>query len=98
MSAAVIVYSTHRALRVLGPAMLLVLAGCAGDRVKDLGGGTHSLTVCSDAGLTNPQVQASQAADRFCRKTGETAAVVKLDEVTCPTAATVATTVVFACR
>ena len=98
MNATVIRCSRHRARRLIGAGVLLVLAGCAGDRVKDLGGGTHSVTVCSDAGLTNPQVQASQAADRFCHKSGETAAVVKLDEVTCPTAATVATTVVFACR
>jgi hypothetical protein len=78
--------------------VLLVLAGCGGERVKDLGGGRHSVTVCSEANLTNPQVKASQVADKFCLKSGESAVVEKLDEVTCPTAAAAATTVVFACR
>jgi hypothetical protein len=98
MSAAVIGPGKLRSPRLIAVGVLLVLAGCGGDRVKDLGGGRHSVTACSEADLTNPQVKASQAADRFCRKSGQSAVVEKLDEVNCPTAAAAATTVVFACR
>lgn len=78
--------------------VLLTLAGCASDHVKDLGGGQHSITVCSDADLTNPQVKAAHAADKFCRKSGEAAVVDRLDDGSCAKGATAATTVVFACR
>jgi len=98
MSAAVTGRGKRLDPRLIGAAVLLALAGCAGDRVKDLGGGRHSVTVCSEADLTNPQVKAAQAADKFCRKSSQTAVVEKLDDVTCPTAAAAAITVVFACR
>jgi hypothetical protein len=88
----------RRIRRLIGSAMLLALGSCGGDPVKDLGGGKHSVTVCSDADLTNPQVKATQAADKFCRKSGEAAVVEKLDEVSCPKAAAAATTVVCMCR
>jgi hypothetical protein len=98
MSAAIISSGRLAASRFIGVGALLVLAACGGDRVKDLGGGRHSVTVCSEANLTNPQVTASRAADRFCGKSGQTPVVERLDEVNCPTAPAAATTVVFACR
>ena len=98
MSATVTGPGKHLARRLIGAGVLLALAACGGERVKDLGDGRHSVTVCSEANLTNPQVKASQVADRFCRKSGEAAVVEKMDDVTCPSAAAAATAVVFACR
>lgn len=78
--------------------VLLLLAGCAGEQTEDLGGGKYTVSACSDAGLTNPQVGAVRAADRYCGKFGEAAVVERFDEQSCGKPATAATAVVFSCR
>jgi hypothetical protein len=78
---------------------LLALAGCARDRVKDLGGGRHSITACSEAGLTNPQVQVVRAADNYCGKYGQAAVVQRFEPESCPSAAaSAAIAAEFICR
>jgi hypothetical protein len=78
---------------------LLTLAGCAREQVRDLGGGRHSITACSDAGLTNPQVQAVHAADHYCGKYGQAAVVQRFEPESCPgAAASAAIAAEFTCR
>jgi hypothetical protein len=79
-------------------ALILVLTGCAGERVKDLGEGRHSLTVCSEDGITNSQVAANRAADNYCAKSALEAVVESFDEQECPNSRASATRVVFICR
>jgi hypothetical protein len=74
------------------------LAGCAGDQVKDLGGGKHSVSACSESGLTNPQVQAVRAADNYCGKFDQVSVVERFEPDACPKPATSAMAVVFSCR
>ena len=81
-----------------GIVLLLMLAGCGSEPVKDLGGGHHSVSACSDAGVTNPQVRAVAAADRYCHKFGEAAVVDRFDEEVCSRPSTTATAAVFTCR
>lgn len=81
-----------------GLVLLLLLSGCAGERVKDLGEGMHSVSACSDDGLINPQVAAAQAADRFCEKDGREAVVDTFETQACPRSDVATTRVVFACR
>jgi hypothetical protein len=78
--------------------LLVVLAGCSGDQVRDLGGGKHSVSACSDSGLTNPQVNAVRAADHYCGKFDQVSVVERFEPDTCPTPATSAMAVVFSCR
>ncbi len=78
--------------------LLLILGGCAGERVKDLGDGMHSVTACSDDRITNSQVAATRAADNYCEKTGREAVVDTFDDQACPKADMSTTRVVFACR
>ncbi|HYC09238.1 MAG TPA: hypothetical protein VEC10_06330 [Steroidobacteraceae bacterium] len=78
--------------------VLGALAGCAGDQVKDLGAGKHSVSACSDSGLTNPQVNAVRAADHYCGKFDQVSVVERFEPDTCPTPATSAMAVVFSCR
>ncbi|HTT36330.1 MAG TPA: hypothetical protein VLV29_08660 [Steroidobacteraceae bacterium] len=78
--------------------LLGALAGCAGGQVKDLGGGKHSVSACSDSGLTNPQVNAVRAADHYCGKFDQVSVVERFEPDTCPTPATSAMAVVFSCR
>jgi len=77
---------------------LSMLTGCAGTKVKDLGDGQHSVSACSDSGLTNPQVTAVRAADNYCGKFGQVSVVERFEPDRCPTAATSATALVFTCR
>jgi hypothetical protein len=81
-----------------GALVLSTLAGCAGSQVKDLGGGQHSISACSDSGLTNPQVKAVRAADNYCGKFDQVSVVDRFEPETCPKGATAATAVVFSCR
>ena len=80
--------STARDMKWISPILevlvALTIVGCAHDQVRDLGGGTHSITACSDAGVTNPQVMAVRAADKYCARFGQSAAVQKLDSKACP--------------
>jgi len=76
---------------------LLTLAGCAASQVKDLGDGKRSISACSDAGLTNPQVKAVQAADGYCGHFGQVAVVDRFDEGSCGKQSTSAT-LIFTCR
>jgi hypothetical protein len=78
--------------------LLGALAGCAGEQVRDLGGGKHSVSACSDSGLTNPQVNAVRAADHYCGKFDQVSVVERFEPDTCPTPATSAMAVVFTCR
>jgi len=78
--------------------LLWMLAGCAGDQVKDLGDGKHSVSACSESGLTNPQVNAVRAADHYCGKFDQVSVVERFEPDTCPTPATSAMAVVFTCR
>ena len=78
--------------------LLAALAGCAGDQVRDLGGGKHSVSACSDSGLTNPQVNAVRAADHYCGKFDQVSVVERFEPDTCQTPATSAMAVVFSCR
>ena len=78
--------------------LLLILGGCAGERVKDLGDGMHSVTACSDDHITNSQVAATRAADSYCEKSGKEAVVDTFDDQACPKANMSTTRVVFACR
>jgi hypothetical protein len=88
-----------RWIAVIGAELVvLALAGCAGDQIKELGGGRHSVSACSDSGLTNPQVKAVQAADKYCGKFGQMAVVQKFDADSCAKAATTAVTAEFTCR
>ena len=87
------IVSTALLLGLLG-----ALAGCAGDQVKDLGGGKHSVSACSDSGLTNPQVNAVRAADHYCGRFDQAPVVERFEPDTCPTPATSAMAVVFSCR
>jgi hypothetical protein len=78
---------------------LLTLTGCAREQVRDLGGGRHSVTACSEAGLTNPQVQAVHAADHYCGKYGQAAVVQRFEPESCPSAAaSAAIAAEFICR
>jgi hypothetical protein len=79
-------------------ALLVILVGCTGERVKDLGHGMHSVTACSDDRITNSQVAATQAANKYCEKTGKEAVVDTFDDQSCPKADMSTTRVVFACR
>jgi hypothetical protein len=87
------------AVAIGGTALLLwTLAGCAGGQVKDLGGGQHSVSACSESGLTNPQVNAVRAADQYCGKFDQMSVVERFEPDTCPKPATSALAVVFTCR
>jgi Tfp pilus assembly protein PilP len=77
---------------------LLTLAGCAGERVKDLGDGMHSVTACAEDRITNSQVLATRAANQYCEKTGREAVVDTFDDQACPKSEMSTTRVVFACR
>jgi len=83
---------------IVSTGLLLGAVGCAGDPVKDLGGGKHSVSACSDSGLTNPQVNAVRAADHYCGKFDQVSVVERFEPDTCPTPATSAMAVVFRCR
>ena len=85
-------------MKYLGIALLLVLAGCSGQRVKDLGEGLHSVDACADDALINSQVTATKTADKYCEKTGQEAVVSTFDTQSCPRSDASATRVVFACR
>lgn len=78
--------------------LLLMLAACSGERVKDLGEGMHSIDACAGDALINPQVTATKAADKYCEKTGREAVVSTFDTQACPKSDTPSTRVVFACR
>jgi Tfp pilus assembly protein PilP len=78
--------------------VLLILGGCAGERVKDLGGGIHSVTACSDDRISNSQVAATRAANNYCAKSGMEAVVDTFTEQDCPKSEIPTTQVVFACR
>jgi hypothetical protein len=78
--------------------LLLMLGGCAGERVKGLGDGMHSVTACSDDHITNSQVAAIRAANQYCERTGQEAVVETFDDQTCPKTDMSTTRVVFACR
>ena len=78
--------------------LVLILGGCAGERVKDLGDGMHSVTACSDDRISNSQVAATRAANKYCEETGKEAVVDTFDDQRCPTADMSTTRVVFACR
>lgn len=78
--------------------LLWAFAGCAGDQVKDLGSGKHSVSACSESGLTNPQVKAVRAADNYCGKFDQVSVVERFEPDTCPKPATSAMAVVFTCR
>jgi len=77
---------------------LLTLAGCAGDPVKDLGGGRHSIIACSDLGVTNPQVKAVRGAQKYCERYGQMAVVQEFDSDSCPKEGTTAVAAEFTCR
>jgi hypothetical protein len=77
---------------------LVVLAGCSGQRVKDLPDGLHAVSACSDDALINPQVTATRSADQYCEKTGQQAVVSTFDTQACPGTNFSTTRVVFACR
>jgi Tfp pilus assembly protein PilP len=77
---------------------LVMFGGCAGERVKDLGDGMHSVTACSDDHITNSQVAATQAANKYCEKTEKEAVVDTFDDQACPKSDMSTTRVVFACR
>jgi hypothetical protein len=83
---------------ITGAFLLCALAGCAGDQVKDLGGGKHSVSACSESGLTNPQVKAVRAADNYCGKFDQVSVVERFEPDTCPKPASSAMAVVFTCR
>jgi len=88
-----------RIFPILEVLVALTIVGCAHDQVRDLGGGTHSITACSDGGITNPQVTALRAADKYCAKFGQSAAVRKLDSKSCPDSAmSSAISAEFTCR
>jgi len=98
-----IVFSRKRSERRLATVitatfLLWALGGCAGDQVKDLGGGQHSVSACSESGLTNPQVKAVRAADNYCGKFDQVSVVERFEPDTCPKPATSAMAVVFTCR
>ena len=78
--------------------LLLALTGCAGEHVKNLGAGMHSVSACSDDRITNSQVVATRAANRYCEKSGQEAVVTNFDNETCPESEASTTRVVFACR
>jgi hypothetical protein len=69
---------------ILQVLVALTMVGCSHSQVRDLGGGAHSITACSDAGVTNPQVLALHSADKYCAKFGQAAAVRKFDSTSCP--------------
>jgi hypothetical protein len=78
--------------------LLLMMAGCAGERVKDLGDGMHAVSACSQDVIINSQVAATRAANQFCEKTDREAVVTAFDYDTCPKSDMSTTRVVFACR
>jgi Tfp pilus assembly protein PilP len=78
--------------------LMILLAGCSHERVKDLGEGMHSVSACADDRLINSQVTATRAADKFCEKSGREAVVDTFETQECPNADGAATRVVFACR
>ena len=78
--------------------VLVTLAGCAGERVKDLGDGMHAVSACSQDVLMNSQVAATRAANQYCEKTDREAVVTAFDYETCPKSDMSTTRVVFACR
>jgi len=84
--------------RIAAAFLLATLAGCAGSPVKDLGGGKHSVSACSDSGLTNPQVNAVRAADDYCGKFNEVSVVDRFEPEACAKGSTAATAVIFSCR
>jgi hypothetical protein len=71
-------------LAILQVLVALAVLGCSHDQVRDLGGGTHSITACSEAGITNPQVLALRSADKYCAKFGQAAAVQGFNSTVCP--------------
>ena len=58
----------------------VALVGCAGERVTDLGEGRHHLAIRSEYGETEDRAHALELADKFCRKSGQRAAVERFDE------------------
>jgi hypothetical protein len=78
--------------------LFFFLDGCAGERVKDLGDGMHSVAACSDDRITNSQVAATREANKYCEMTGKEAVVDTFDDQTCPKTDMSTTRVVFACR
>ena len=88
-----------RSFAILAAALaFLMLAGCAREQVRDLGGGRLSVTACSEAGLTNPQVQAIHAADSYCSKYGQAAVVQRFEPQSCPRTSAAAIAAEFTCR
>jgi hypothetical protein len=78
--------------------LLLFVGGCAGERVTNLGNGMHSVAACSEDHISNSQLVATRAADKYCEKTGTEAVVDTFADQDCPKSEMTTTRVVFACR
>jgi hypothetical protein len=76
---------------------LLALAGCAGPRVTDLGGGKHHLAIRSEYGEAADRTHAAQLAEDYCRKAGQSAVIDHFDEQG-SFVASPSTGVVFTCK
>lgn len=77
--------------------LVLILAACSRHGVRDVADNRHQVRVCSEYGVTNPQVGAIQATKKFCARSQESAAIVRMDEVSCPNQ-TAGLMTVFYCR
>ena len=77
--------------------LMLSLAACSRHGVRDVAENRHQVRVCSEYGVTNPQVGALQAAKRYCARSQESAAIVRMDDVSCPNQ-TAGLMTVFYCR
>ena len=88
-------------LRRCGPLLLLpVLVGCMAPSVSDMGEGRHHLAVRAEhgeSGLDVDRANASDLADKFCRKSGQRAKIERFDQQG-PFAASPAVGVVFTCE
>ncbi len=77
--------------------LLLSLGACSRHGVRDVADNRHQVRVCSEYGVTNPQVGAIQATQKFCARSQESAAIVRMDDVSCPNQ-TAGLMTVFYCR
>ncbi len=87
----------RRCLLLTALPIVLTLTACSRHGVRDVADNRHQVRVCSEYGVTNPQVGALQAAKRFCARSQESAAIVRMDDVSCPDE-TAGLMTVFYCR